>query len=178
MKLVGLVGLRRSGKDTAADALVDLGYENVKFAGALKAMLKTYLRYVGVPESIIYDVIEGFQKETPVKWFEGNTTRFAMQTLGTEWGRDLIGESIWIHAAIDRARQFEKVVISDVRFPNEVDAVRNAGGKIVKIYRPGLVVDSHLSESLIAELDYDFEIANDSTIEVFQEKVRHIIPNL
>jgi rhodanese-related sulfurtransferase len=172
VKLIGLTGLRRSGKDTAAQVLVEDGFENIKFAGALKEMLRTYLAYVGVDGGRVESYIEGPEKEFATSLFEGKTTRYAMQTLGTEWGRELIGTNIWVNAAIARAKQFDKVVVSDVRFPNEAVAIKAAGGTIIRISRPGQVADSHPSESLIQSIQHDLLIANIGTIQDLHTSVR------
>jgi rhodanese-related sulfurtransferase len=178
MELIALVGLRRSGKDTAARALIDAGYENVKFADVLKAMLRTYLAFRGMPPCQVEAVIEGEMKERPLAVFGGKSARFAMQSLGTEWGRDLIYPDIWVDAAMDRARQFGRVVVTDCRFPNEYAAVKVNGGTVIKITRPGTTVDSHPSESLIASLPYDFEIVNDGSIELLHQRITHLVSNL
>jgi hypothetical protein len=120
--LLGLVGRKGSGKDTAAELLLSQGYQNVKFAGALKEMIRSLLAYQGVDESTIDRMIEGDLKEVPTDYLGGHTPRFAMQTLGTEWGRDLIGKNFWVGTAMRRA-EGKPSVVTDVRFPNEVEAV-------------------------------------------------------
>lgn len=176
--LIGLIGLRRAGKDTAAQALVNQGFENVKFADALKGMLRTYLAYRGVSPCLVEEMIEGKMKEEAVAAFGGKSTRFAMQTLGTEWGRDTIASDLWVDTAMARARQFDRVVVSDVRFPNEVEAIKQAGGKIIRIWRPGLTVDSHPSESLIESLFWHVTVANDGTIEDLHNRIQWLLPHL
>jgi hypothetical protein len=172
VKLIGLVGLRRSGKDTAAAALVQkLGYVNVKFADPLKNMLRSFLNECGYDAVMIERMIEGDLKEEPAFAFGWKSTRHAMKTLGTEWGRDLIHQDVWVRAAIESAKQYRKVVISDVRFPNEAAAIKAAGGHIIKIVRNGLTVDSHPSESLIETLPFDVAISNGGTIQDLQEWV-------
>ncbi len=178
-KVVGLIGRRRSGKDTAAFALMQAGYTGLKFAGALKAMLDTYLEYVGVSPDVRAFLIEGAQKELPLAHLQGKSTRFAMQTLGTEWGRDLIGENLWVDAAIARAKQFEKVVFTDVRFPNEVAALQGIGATIIKIERPDNdcsgEVDAHVSEAAVDKLPYNFKIVNDSTVQKLHDAIKAVV---
>ncbi len=101
-----------------------------------------------------------------------------MQSLGTNWGRDMLGPNIWVEAAIDRANQFEKVVFSDVRFPNEVTAIKQAGGTIIRIVRPEQTVDLHPSEALIAGLPFDIQIDNNDTIDTFMANVCEIVDKL
>lgn len=173
--LVAFIGLRRSGKDSAAQALVQQGWQLVKFADPLKDMLRTYFRYVGVTTDHIEQMIEGGLKEEPNAQLCGKSTRWAMQSLGTEWGRKLIGDDLWVQAAMARAFQFPNVVISDCRFPNEAEAVRSQGGKLIRIERAGLVADTHPSEQLIATIPADFTIFNDSTLDDLRNKVLQLV---
>lgn len=175
MKLIGFIGRKTSGKDTAAQILVDNGYENVKFAGALKFMLRAYFTYLGLDDKTIQKMIDGRHKEIPTWLLEKRTPRWAMQTLGTEWGRDLIGKEIWVNACIRRCQQFYKVVVTDVRFENEVAGLQGIGGKIIRITRPGTEIDTHESERLIDTLPADFEIVNDSTIDELHAKVLTLV---
>jgi hypothetical protein len=148
--LLGLVGRKGSGKDTAAELLLAQGYQNVKFAGALKEMIRTLLAYQGVDESTIERMVEGDLKEVATDYLGGHTPRFAMQTLGTEWGRDLIGKNFWVGTAMRRA-EGRPSVVTDVRFPNEVAAVENAGGTNVGVEADWIkpIAGEHESEALI-----------------------------
>lgn len=165
-KLIGLIGKKGSGKDTAAEALETLGFQNVKFAGALKAMLRTLLAYQGLDEITIGRMIDGDLKEVPTEYLAGKTPRFAMQTLGTEWGRELIGPDFWLDTAMKKAATGD-TVITDCRFPNEVNAVKEHGGTVVRIVAEGRTVfddtavgTDHASETLMDELPDDVTIAN------------------
>lgn len=148
--LLGLVGRKGSGKDTAAEMLLSQGYQNVKFAGALKEMIRTLLAYQGLDAGTIERMIEGDLKEVPTDYLAGKTPRFAMQTLGTEWGRDLIGKNFWVGTAMRRA-EGQPTVITDVRFHNELDAIAQAGGVNVGIEAEWIkpVDGEHESEALI-----------------------------
>ena len=110
------------------------------------------------------DHLEGDLKETPTELLAGQTPRFAMQTLGTEWGRELMGPDIWAnawaHAATLILNEGGKVVVDDCRFPNELEAVRRVGGVAINILRPSLRIPwEHKSESY--ELPADHTIVND-----------------
>jgi hypothetical protein len=164
--LIGLIGKKGSGKDTAAEGLEAYGFQNVKFAGALKAMLRTLLAYQGADEDTIGRMIDGDLKEVPTEYLNGKTPRFAMQTLGTEWGRTLIGPDFWLDTAMKKAATGD-TVITDCRFPNEVDAVKNQGGTVIRIVAEGQTVFDetavgvdHASETLMEQLPEDVVIAN------------------
>ncbi|GJD31478.1 hypothetical protein PMNALOAF_2737 [Methylobacterium adhaesivum] len=138
MLVVGITGLAGSGKSTAAERLISRhGFERGKFANALKEMLRTLLRYRGADEATIERMIEGDLKEVPSPLLNGRSPRHAMKTLGTEWGRDEINEDLWVdtETASVLRRKPEKIVFDDVRFPNEVAAIRRLGGQIWRVSR-------------------------------------------
>lgn len=138
MFVVGLTGLAGSGKSTAAERLISRhGFERGKFANALKEMLRTLLRYRGADEAMIERMIEGDLKEVRASLLGGRTPRYAMQTLGTEWGRDVIDADLWVdtETAAILARKPAKIVFDDVRYPNEVAAIRRLGGEIWRVSR-------------------------------------------
>lgn len=131
--LIAFTGLAGSGKSTAAKYLVEHhGFTRVRFAGPLKDMM----RALGLTEA----EIEGDRKETPCDLLGGKTPRFAMQTIGTEWGRDIVAQDLWIrafNASLAKVPAGVPVVVDDARFPNEADAIVAAGGVLVRIVRPG-----------------------------------------
>lgn len=139
-------------------------------------MLRTLLSNAAFSFNDIERLIEGDQKETPLEILCGKTTRFAMQTIGTEWGRSTIGDNIWTNIAISKAAGLGDVVITDVRFPNEVEAVKTAGGTVIKIVRSEQPLyldgaDGHSSEALTDSIMGDHLVINNSTIEDLQKKV-------
>lgn len=151
--IIGLSGLAGSGKSFAANHLIkNHGFTLVKFASPLKNML----RAIGMTES----EIEGEDKERPAEWLCGKSPRHAMQTLGTEWGRDCIGENFWVDLWKRRVQEFDRVVCDDVRFANEAAALRDMGGFVLRIDRQSLfeIGGDHPSEALA--FDPDFTIAN------------------
>ena len=151
-RVIGLCGLAGAGKSTAARHLVEHhGFVRRPFAGLLKGMLRQLLAAQGVPADMVEQMVEGDLKEVPTSYLGGRTPRFAMQTLGTEWGRAL-APSLWIEAWTASLAGLERVVADDVRFDNEAAAVRALGGTIVEVRRPGLarLPGAHASEAGVA----------------------------
>lgn len=163
-KLIGLAGRKRSGKDTAAIALK--GYDRVSFAKPIKTMLRMLLLAAAVPAKEVERMIEGDLKEITTPALGGHTPRHAMQTLGTEWGRQMISDTLWIDTALaDAAMNCSGTVITDVRFANEAAAIRAAGGIVIRVERPGRpigVLEDHPSETAIDTLDVDYVLVNDA----------------
>lgn len=129
--LIAFTGLAGAGKSTAAQHLVARGFTRIRFAGPLKAMMAAL--------GLTHEQIDGTEKETPCALLGGKTPRYAMQTIGTEWGRDLIANDLWIRAfnlALEKVPAGVPVVVDDCRFPNEAAAISANGGVIVRIERP------------------------------------------
>lgn len=159
--IVAFMGEAGVGKTTVADYLVaQQGFKRVKFADPLKNML----RAIGLTEA----EIEGDLKNEPCDLLQWKTPRHAMQTLGTEWGRKLIGEKFWTDLWIATANNYRLVVCDDCRFPNEAEVIRSMGGRIVKIIRPDhenpAEVAAHSSETSMNGIEPDVTIINDGSL--------------
>jgi hypothetical protein len=169
--LVALCGQAGSGKSTSAEILMnEYGYQRIKFAGPLKSMLRAL--------GLTHDHLEGDLKEIPCDLLGGKTPRQAMQSLGTEWGRDTIHPDLWTRAWKHKAQAYLDggidVVVDDCRFPNELRAVRELGGVSVMIERPGTaLVNHHISEQYVIETD--FTIVNDGALGDLKRNLNNII---
>lgn len=162
MKIIGITGRARCGKDTLAGFLVDNhGFAKITLAGPIRRFVA---ELTGLTEA---ELTDGPLKEAPLEWLGGISPRRMMQTLGTEWGRNLIADQLWLVVA---QRQIEKakregrpgVVVSDVRFDNEAEFVQGLGGIVIELTRPGAVaVEGHSSENGVRESLVDARIRND-----------------
>jgi len=172
--VVALCGEKGHGKDTAAAPFLDCGFQRVAFAGALKAMVRAYLEYRGVEPDMIEMYIEGSLKETPDDLFGGQCCREFMQKLGTEFGRNMIYDNIWVDSFADHCEMYSKVVCTDLRFPNENQQLAEMGAIRMRVVSPRKKRNQyslHSSEQHIADLDVDVEIVNDGTIGELHDKV-------
>lgn len=184
--IVGLVGAAGSGKSTAAEYLAsEYGFRRARFAGPLKSMLAGYLTHMGFSDEEIDRRIEGDLKEEPLEEFSGRTPRYVMQTLGTEWGRGFIAPDFWINswrAHVVRLMSREgvtRVAVEDCRFPNEAQAIRGAGGVLLKINRPGpfiIPTSSHASEQ--QPIEPDMQIYNDGPPSILHARLDGIMDRL
>lgn len=172
-KIVGFCGYKRSGKGTAALALEEQGFVDVPFAGGLKAMLTAWLVYNGVEKPELYT--DDWMKDHRSRYFNNKEFRYAMQTLGTEWGRGMIGKNFWIEGWERKISSLDLITVSDVRFDDEIKAVRDKGGIIIKVRRPSFRnLDTHVSETNMESLKCDYEVVNTSK-KLFQSEIIKIV---
>ena len=140
--IIGFVGFIGSGKDTAADYLVNFhGFRRDSFANTLKDAVAAVFGWDRV-------LLEGRTKEAR-EWREqvdswwaerldmpSLTPRWILQQWGTEVCRNAFHDDIWIASLENKMRKTtDDIVISDVRFPNEIRAIHNAGGRVVRVVR-------------------------------------------
>jgi len=154
MEIVALVGAAGCGKSTVADILQGMGYHRLKFSQPLKDMLKT----IGLSD----EHTEGKLKEVPCDLLSGQTPRYAMQTLGTEWARDIMAKDFWLNLWRAKAQQYDKIVAEDCRFGNEAGLVKSMGGNLWRINRLGYDYNGHSSETEMEDLKCDLVINNHS----------------
>ena len=170
LPIVGFCGQIGSGKSTAAAYLVErYGFVRVRFAGPIKDMC----RALGLSDR----EVDGDLKEQPSELLGGKTPRWAMQSLGTEWGRDLICRDLWIRAwraACDRVPASAKgITVDDVRFSNEADAIAQRGGILVRLIRGIDVPAAHASET--QALAISRRIFNRGSIEQLKKEIDALV---
>lgn len=182
-KPIPVIGLyspyMQAGKSTLAEALIyERGFTRIKMADGLKAMLRALLAYQGLDDEGITRRIEGSSKGEPSPWLSGHTPRYAMQTLGTQWARDCMGEDFWVEVASSKIytsiEAGRPVVIDDIRFENEYHMVQMfSAGLMIKITRPEadpqtgmpwwrkLLVKKPRSEGNLNKMEFDLTFVNE-----------------
>lgn len=149
-RLVGIAGYAGSGKDTAADVLVELGWERMAFAGALKD-LASRIGWDG-------------RKDDP--------GRRLLQDLGVGC-RDVLGADVWVNALMGSLP--ERAVIVDVRFPNEVAAIHDHGGLVVRVVRTGVApANGHVSEIALDHLELP-TVVNDGPVNLLHLRLLDLL---
>jgi len=208
--IVGFVGFIGSGKDTAADYLVNFHeFRRDSFANTLKDAVACVFGWDRV-------LLEGRTKEArewreqvDAWWAErlnmpDLTPRLMLQLWGTEVCRIGFHDDIWIASLENKMRKTgDNIVISDVRFPNEIKAIHNAGGIVVRIKRgddpewydaavsanagPNGNATWSLSKAKLAQLkihasetawvggDIDHTVYNDSTIDDLFTQIKNLV---
>lgn len=156
VKLVGLLGVGGSGKAFVTRRLVEVyGFTHLRFGDAIRDMLAAGF---GVAE----DEFDNFAKKQPVGRFGGHTLANMMQTLTHDWGRGQIHSDLWTREYERRLGALEGFVVTDdLQRENEVAAVRDGGGLVVRITRPGYTPSNRGVLLRQARLVHDLELVNE-----------------
>ena len=171
-KLIGLTGRARSGKDTVAHHLNENNsYSSYAFAQPMKQACKIMFNWSE-------QHVNGDLKEVVDPLF-GISPRVAMQRLGTEFGRETINKSMWLLRAQTEIDSKLNLVITDVRFNNEAELIKENGGIVIEIRRNDReAVSEHKSENGIDESLVDFVVENNGTIACLYDRIDTIVKSI
>ncbi len=178
--LLGFHAKKRVGKDTAAKVLVDnFNFKRYAFADPLKQHIYI-LNPIVVAEDYPKGCLSTIQQIVDYggwDWAkqEYPEVRRLLQVYGTEVMRNNFGEDVWVNLTFNKIKleNPENVAISDLRFPNELKAIKNYGGKLVKIKSNRVSdADNHASEQDLPDELFDYVITNNGTLEEFQNKIK------
>lgn len=164
--IIGIAGYARTGKTTAATILEREGvFAHLSFAEPIRRFATEVFKTFD-PD---FDLERDKELRYTLSGYGPLTTpRGFMQLMGTEFGRKMIDPDLWVKLALARASRYldsgVSVVISDVRFPNEAHAIRNAGGVVIWLNRPGCGAAEHASEQGLPADLIDFIVHNDADI--------------
>jgi hypothetical protein len=167
--IIGLSGYAQSGKDTVAELLcLNYKYQRRSFADPIRHALLTLNPKL---DSIthISDLIQDYGWEIAKKNPE---VRRLLQVLGTDVGRRMFGDKVWVKMLMDELNYEDRVVISDVRFPNEAEAIKKLGGVVLRINRRNhSAVNGHTSEHALDNYMFNYVIYNDGTVDDLTDEV-------
>lgn len=186
--IIGFSGYARAGKSEAANALDSERWVVMAFADKLRNFL-----YVLNPTVVpggqpafgahyrpgkLKNIIDTYgwdgYKDTPYN----DEIRRLIQTLGTDCGRNMIGNNVWVDATFKgmNAGHIVDYAIQDVRFPNEAKAIKDRGGKVIRINKPGVgPYNNHESEIALDDWHFDTYIQNEGSIEDLHGQVNHVV---
>ena len=208
--IVGFVGFIGSGKDTAADYLVNFyEFRRDSFASTLKDAVSAVFGWDRVLLEGRTKQARDWREQVDTWWahrlgMPNLTPRWVLQNWGTEVCRNAFHDDIWIASLENKMRKTtDNIVISDVRFPNEIKAIHEAGGIVVRVKRgedpewynaavsanagPNGNATWSLSKAKLAQLnihasetawvggDIDYVINNDSSIDDLFEQINNLV---
>lgn len=137
--IIGLCGLIGSGKGTAGDILVEHDFVPLSFAGSLKDAVSDIFGWERALLEGDTEESRVFREESDSFWTKkfgrDITPRIILQEFGTEVVRNNCLDSIWVDSLERKISLYENVVVTDVRFANEIDFIKSLNGKIVQIKR-------------------------------------------
>jgi len=133
--IIGLAGRAGSGKSTCAEFLESQGFKKDAYANKMKQAVSVMF---GIPMDILLGDIN---VKSCLEPFWGTTYRQILQKFGTEacrktFGPDVWEKALWRNYDYPNHRPSQGLVIEDVRFPNEAEAILFRGGRVIEIVRP------------------------------------------
>lgn len=168
--IVGLSGYAQTGKDTSGAMMGELaGFERIAFADALKSVALAAHPKIGA--AVQSGGWESVKREHPY-------ARMFLQHLGVAV-RDHVDPDAWVNAALRKALPGGRYAITDVRFPNEAQAIKARGGYVVRVERPGAgPANAHVSETALDDWDFDAILRNNGTLDDLRSRVRLFLSTL
>jgi len=200
--IIGIVGFIGSGKGTVGDILETQGFIKDSFARPLKDAVSIIF---GWPRELLEgdtEVSRQWREQKDIFWSEkfgyDFTPRMALQLMGTEAGRDVFHSDIWVISLLNRARG-RNVVVTDVRFQNEINYIQQNSGIIIRVKRgpePSWydemlnISDFELRQNYMNQFNihrsewdwigckFDYEISNDGTLQDLSNNVQNVLTQI
>jgi len=174
--IIGLSGYARSGKDTVAELLVlNYGFKRMAFADGIRQALLAL-------NPILHDGHRLNEIVTMYGWEVAkgkDEVRRLLQVMGTEVGRKLINEDVWVWRLFNQISTDERIVIPDVRFPNEAKMIEQQGGDVWRINRHNHgAVNNHVSERAMDNHMFKHVLYNDGTLDDLADEVFMLMHNV
>lgn len=165
MKIIGITGYKQSGKDTVAELL------------AKQYLPKRTVR-LGFADALKQEVCSAFRISREYLEQNKKNFRLILQGVGTDYRRVLCGEDYWVLKWMQAANALVPIpdilICSDVRFHNEANTIKQLGGVLIRVNRPGVFTDGHASETEQTSILTDFTVHNDGTVADLQQKLKQI----
>lgn len=177
--IIGVCGKAGSGKDTIANHLVkSYSFQRIALADPVREVVK---HAFGLDEFTVCDRVE---REKPLEYWDNYSVRQLLQFVATELFRDKFDKDIWVKTLWSNiSKDLNKdYVISDVRFPNETNFLRNQNinFKLIKVVRDGcdgnVGISGHESEKY--DLDSDCIMYNNTTIDDLNNRLDKMLLDL
>lgn len=173
--LIGVSGYAQSGKDSIAGILKPLGFERRAFADKMREAL------LAIDPIISHEALVPLRLSEILKvmtWDLAKVTypevRDLLQRLGTDAGRNILGEDVWVDAAMNDIESTDNIVFSDCRFINEAQAIVDKGGEVWRVSRSGVgPVNDHISEVGLDGWAFDKYLKNLGTLDDLRHAVIH-----
>lgn len=185
--IIGICGKKYHGKDTIADSLVEkFHFSKISLGDPLKQALQNIFGFTD-------DQLWGDKKET-IDPYWNTTPRELMQFIGTDLMRvhlaerfPHIGQALWVMSLEKHINDMissgvQRIVVPDMRFPNEETVIRKFGGFVIRVERPDIEShDTHVSENSSNDIQADETIVNTTIVKLYsdtEEILRKLCPSM
>ena len=168
-QLIGIGGYAGSGKDAVADILEDShGFYRTFMSQPLNAALCRLNPQIEVRHGEVFRYVDLINQLGYTKAKELPEVRRLLQAMGTEVGRDMLGQNVWIDQlrnSLAAQKPDDDVVVTGIRFPNEARMIVELGGQLWWVHRPGYgPVNSHSSDNTLTYEDFDYVVTDGALI--------------
>lgn len=177
-RLIGLSGYATAGKDSVAEVLIRLyGHKRVAFADKLKSFVREVNPYVAFPTSDKVRAAELVDSLGDTEAKKHDEYRRVLQVIGTTV-REYFGRDTWVDAALNQTSD-DYVVVTDVRFQNEAQRIKDLGGIMLRVQRPGVgPANDHISEHDLDGFKFDGYVINDGDLVDLEGEVQRVLGDL
>jgi len=188
--IIGISGYSGSGKDLVGTIIQEISLNKwhiKKWAGKLKTIAsiltgipvenfedQEFKKTLLGPEwGTVKDIpLNGVPVFADIQFNSLMSVRDFLQKLGTDAIRDNLHENTWVNATLADYTTESNWIITDTRFPNEAEAIKKAGGIVIRINRPGVQpINPHPSETSLDDWNFDAVINNDGDVADIVHKV-------
>lgn len=168
--IIGLSGYARSGKDTVAQVLIsEFGFTRLAFADKIREFLLLINPIISDGHRL-GEVVEDYGWDVAKSRPE---VRRLLQETGVA-ARELFGPDFWVESAFNSADPNEKIVVTDVRFLNEADYIKEIGGHVWRVNRDSVgAVNGHISEHDLDNYEFDLVVQNNSSLDDLSRSIRN-----
>lgn len=200
--IVGIVGFISSGKGTVGDIFCDHNFVRDSFAKPVKDAVSVMF---GWPRELLEgdtELSRVWREEPDAFWSEkfgrSFSPREALQLMGTEAGRDVFHSDLWVLSLLNRTKG-KDVVVTDVRFKNEIEYIQKNNGIVIRVkrgedpdwfemlstetdefYREQIMKgrNVHRSEWDWVGCDFDYVIENNGTVHDLRKKIEELLQKI
>lgn len=200
--IIGICGLQSSGKDTIGNYLINnYNFKKLSFAEVLKDIVSILFNWDRNKLEGITFSDRLWREQIDIWWsnelnIQEFTPRYAMQFIGTDLFRKYFKDNIWVtiikKKILQHSQQSKNIIITDCRFPNELNMLRECGGKIIHVYRllPSWFIEYkldiinedklqemnvHISEYAWIKEPYDYLILNSKSLRDLYEELNELM---
>jgi len=167
--IIGFSGLAGAGKTTAANYFVEQGFRKDAYARVMKQVVS---QLFSIP---MEKLLGNAEQKNQVDLFWGLSYRQILQRFGTEACRHTFGDDFWERVMwFTHKNMGYDLVIDDVRFPNEAEAILKRNGIMIEIIRPGVEQMNHASEIPLPESLFTHRVINDGSVENLFNKLEEL----